>query len=279
MGSLNSSKGFSAIQTVLVVMLSGMVALGLASVLYDNQTASRRNTAQLSRLMVTNNIRFSAGNFIAINRSAFENNKMGALDLAACVCGKSTCGQNVAYNTSLYDATGAKISGTADLPVYFDTQGRNCSPDQEGCILKATSQVTCLGTNCGNSTGISETDPILRISYSVSPIDPQKIRNLGPMPVLNGPDIDIMVNTVRDYAIDKNLCVRVLGITPDNGPIAGGNDIAIQGSGLNKVLNIYIDGQTCQIKSQDPATLTCTAPPQVVMAKKMYSLPILTILC
>lgn len=255
-----SNKGYSLVQTLVVTALASVVSLGLASVLKENHSQLRRNSAELSRLMVINTIRFNSGNFISVNKSSFENAKEGFSELRNCVCGHSTCEANINYPMSLFDSGGKKVAGSKSSPLFYNTRGQLCDPKQEDCILEATTQFICIGTNCGKTNAMSESDPILRISYSIKPISPERVRAFGRMPEITGPEIDITATSIRDYSINNNLCVQVLSISPNQGPLKGGNDIEVQGSGLTSVLDVSIAGEPCSINSKTGSKLSCTVP-------------------
>ncbi len=51
------------------------------------------------------------------------------------------------------------------------------------------------------------------------------------------------------------------GVTPANGPTAGGNSITISGSSLGTSATVTLGGQTCPVTSQTHSQIVCTAPP------------------
>ncbi|WII73393.1 IPT/TIG domain-containing protein [Bdellovibrio sp. 22V] len=259
--TFSSQKGFSLVQTVIVLALSTIVGVGMASVIKDSYYNSKRAAVQSMRLMAINNIRFSSGNFIAMNKSALENRKKGTnSQLVSCVCGKSNCATNVKYDVGIYDVSGVPLAGTLAAPRYYNTQGDRCDQDQEGCILQATAQFTCIGTNCGDASAMTDSDPVLRISYSLKPIANKDISGLGPMPEVKGPDIDITAKSIRNYALENSLCVQISSFSPNVGFVTGGEEIVFQGGGLMDVNQVYIGGQVCPIIAQANLSLSCRAP-------------------
>lgn len=258
---ITSQKGFSLVQTVMVFALSTVVGVGLASVMKDSYYNSKRAAIQSMRLMAINNIRFSSGNFIAMNKTALENRKKGTdIQIVSCVCGKSNCATNVKYDVSIYDVSGVQVAGTLAAPRYYNTQGDICDPKQEGCILQATAQFTCIGSNCGDASTMTDSDPVLRISYSLRSIANKDLSGLGSMPEVRGPDIDITAKSIRNYAIENSLCVQISSFSPNVGFVTGGEEIVFQGGGLTDVNEVYIGGQICPITSQTNLTMSCRAP-------------------
>jgi hypothetical protein len=226
--------------------------------MYEMRERNGQNSAQVSRITLANNIRFSAANFIAMNRTALENRKAGTTSqLVDCVCGKTTCSTNLSQDLNLYDVGGNQIAGSLAKPLYYNTSGELCDPKAENCILQATAKFVCLGSNCGDASSMTDGDPVLRVSYLVSPIPGKK---LSSQEVISGPDMDISAKAIRDYAMENNLCVQVSSYSPNTGFAKGGNEIEFQGSGLTDVHEINIGGSSCLILEKTLLKIRCQAP-------------------
>lgn len=262
---INTQSGYSLIQTVVAIGLFAIVGMGIASILSDSYMGSRRNSVQLTRTSIINNVRFNASNFIAMNRSALENRKEGKnSQLVSCVCGKKACATNVKYEASLYDVAGVKIAGTSEEPRFYNVYGDSCVKDSEDCLFQATAQFECVGSNCSDASAATDSDPVLRVSYSIKPIDESRVSSLGAMPEVNGPSVDITAKSIRTYALENNLCVQVTGFAPNTGSDTGGTEVVFQGSGLTDVNSVLIGSKDCVISSKSLLSLTCVTPSQSV---------------
>lgn len=269
---MKGQAGFTLIQTLISIGLGTMVTLGLGAVLVTAQKDHYRQSAHVAIYTVVNNIRFNAASHMAMNKSALENRKSGTnANLAACACGEPQCVANTEYGLDLYDVSGGKIAGN-DEPQYYDHSGNLCNPSSPSCIFQATATFRCLGQNCGTNV-MNESDPVLRVSYNLKAIDQARSSAAyGEIPTVNSPAIDITANSIRNYALQNNLCVLVTSLSPGSGSYLGGTNVTIRGSGLSQISNILIGPSSCPISTQTDAEIVCrtTAGPQGAQKVTFY---------
>lgn len=255
---LSQHSGYSLVQVLIALSLGTIVTLGLGNILVQAQKDFYRKSAQVSRFTIVNNIRFNAASFVSLNKSALENRTTGRNPyLAACACGELLCQKDNTYSLDVLDNAGVKLAG-GGMPQYYNHNGDVCDPSSANCIFQATASFRCIGENCG--TGLSDpSDPVLRISYSIKPIDAEKSLLLyGQLPEINSPEIDITAHSIKSYALQNNLCVTVTSFYPKSGSSLGGTSMTFAGSGLSQISSVMIGNSDCAITSKTNSEIKCT---------------------
>lgn len=256
---MKNQKGFSVVQ----VLVSSAIVLTVAAAALTQQSHMRkfqsRMVAGITRTGLAETLRFNASNPLTIYKSAVLHSTIEQnSQLAACVCGESTCKQNETLAFDLMDVTGRIVAGAGNQAAKYNNLTEYCTTPS--CTFEGLAQFSCTGDKCGTSQVLGG-NPSLRVSYNLKLTD-EAVNNQEAYSYLKQirGEVSVLVSDVKAYGMKNDICVTGSSFSPTYGYTSGGDLITITGTGLQRVKSVLFANSPCMITSKSTKSLYCTNP-------------------
>lgn len=121
--------------------------------------------------------------------------------------------------------------------------------------LTGTGLAAVLGVYIGGyeATIVSQSDTAIVVTSPTSASNP----GAGTWPVTLDLVTSVVIDTGKTFTFTNPVVNTVL---PDSGPVAGGTQVTLTGTGLNAVVEVYIGGYTADIATKTDTTIVVTTP-------------------